>query len=134
MRFLIVEDDFASRRVMQKYLAPFGESDVAVNGTEALAAFAEAMEQKQPYAVVCLDIMMPGMNGQEVLKKMRELEALAGIHPSRETKVIMTTALDSPREVVEAYYHGGCNGYLVKPINRAKLHALLQEFGMAPKK
>jgi len=131
MRFLIVEDDFASRRVMQKFLAPYGETDIAVNGSEALTAFAEALPQDQPYTLVCLDIMMPEMDGHEVLKKIRAMESAAGIQPSREVKIIMTTALDSPRDVVEAYYRGGCNGYLVKPINRPKLVALLTEFGIA---
>jgi two-component system chemotaxis response regulator CheY len=131
MRFLIVEDDFASRRVLQKFLAPYGESEVAVNGLEALAAIGEAIQQHEPYALICLDIMMPELDGQEVLKQIRAKEAVAGIHPSREMKIVMTTALDSPREVVEAYYRGGCNGYLVKPISRPKLHELLKEFGIA---
>lgn len=131
MRFLVVEDDFTSRRLMQKLLSPYGESDIAVNGLEAVAAFKAALADKQPYALICLDVMMPEMDGQQVLKEIRAAEREAGIPPVRETKIIMTTALDSPRDVIEAYYRGGCNGYLVKPIDRRRLVALLEEYGVA---
>jgi two-component system chemotaxis response regulator CheY len=131
MRFLIVEDDFISRRLMQKLLSPYGESDIAVNGTEALAAFSTSLQEGSSYALICLDIMMPGMDGQQVLKEIRSLEKTAGVPPAKEVKVIMTTALDSPRDVMEAYYRGGCSGYLVKPIERLKLVAFLKDFGLA---
>ena len=133
MHFLIVEDDFTSRRLMQKLLSPYGESDIAVNGREALTAFSTALQEKEPYALICLDVMMPEMDGQQVLKEIRRIEREAGLAPSREVKVIMTTGLDSPKDVVEAYYRGGCSGYLVKPIEKLKLVALLKEFGIAKK-
>lgn len=131
MRFLIVEDDFISRRLMQKMLSSYGDSDIAVNGREALTAFAAALAEKTPYALICLDVMMPEMDGHQVLKEIRRLEREAGLEPSREVKVLMTTGLDSPRDVMEAYYKGGCNGYLVKPVDRLKLVAFLREFGIA---
>ncbi len=131
MRFLIVEDDFISRRLMQKMLSPHGDCDIAVNGREALTAFSAALAEKAPYALICLDVMMPEMDGHQALREIRRTEREAGLEPSREVKVLMTTGLDSPRDVMEAYYKGGCNGYLVKPIERLKLVAFLQEFGIA---
>lgn len=131
MRFLIVEDDFISRRLMQKMLSPFGDCDIAVNGQEALTAFSAALAEKAPYALICLDVMMPEMDGHQALKEIRRIEREAGLEASREVKVLMTTGLDSPRDVMEAYYKGGCNGYLVKPIERLKLVAFLKEFGIA---
>jgi two-component system chemotaxis response regulator CheY len=131
VRFLIVEDDFTSRRLMQKMLAPYGESDIAANGQEAVMAFAAAMQEQNPYALICLDVMLPEMDGQQVLRNIRALEHEAGIQPVNEVKVIMTTALDSPRDVIDAYYKGGCNGYLVKPIERQKLVSFLHEYGLA---
>jgi two-component system chemotaxis response regulator CheY len=128
MRFLIVEDDFISRRLMQKMLSPFGDCDIAVNGREALTAFSAALAEKAPYALICLDVMMPEMDGHQALKEIRRIEREAGLEPSREVKVLMTTSLDSPRDVMEAYFKGGCNGYLVKPIERLKLVAFLKEF------
>lgn len=121
MRILIVEDDFTSRRLLQKMLSEYGECDVAVNGEEAVEAFELAHRDKRPYALVCLDIMMPEMDGQQVLKTVRQMEKELGIPARSEVKVIMTTALDSPRDVIEAYYRGGCTDYLVKPIEKKKL-------------
>lgn len=132
MRILIVEDDFVSRRVLQKFLSVYGECDIAVDGTEAMAAFSLAALEGRPYTLACLDIMMPKMNGQQVLKALRDFEAEAGINPVNETRVIMTTALDSPREVIEAYYRGGCTDYLVKPIEKEKLLATLREYQLIP--
>lgn len=132
MRILIVEDDFVSRRVLQKFLSVYGECDIAVDGTEAMTAFSLALLEGKPYTLVCLDIMMPAMNGQQVLKALRTYEAEAGIPPEHETRVVMTTALDSPRDVVEAYYQGGCTAYLVKPIEKGKLLATLREYRLIP--
>ncbi len=131
MRFLIVEDDFTSRRLLQMYLAAHGECDIAVNGTEALEAVAMARAEKRPYALICLDVLMPELCGTEVLKAIRAEEKRAGTPPQNEVKIVMTTALDSPRDVVDAYYHGGCNGYLVKPVRRSALDDLLREYGLA---
>ncbi len=130
MRFLIVEDDFTSRRMLQMFLAPYGECDIAVNGREALDAFAAARAENNPYALICLDVMMPELDGMGVLKEIREQEKRAGIPQHKELKIVMTTSLDSPRDVVGAYYEGGCNGYLVKPVDRRKLDDLLREYGL----
>ena len=130
MRILIVEDDFTSRALMQKMLVPYGECDVVVNGEEAVEAFSMALNEGEPYQLVCLDIMMPRMDGQVALRAIRDVEKANGVSPRREAKVIMTSALDSPKEVMEAYYQGGCTGYLVKPIEKARLQGLLAELGL----
>jgi two-component system, chemotaxis family, chemotaxis protein CheY len=121
MRILIVEDDFTSRRLLQAYLSPFGQCDIAVHGKEAVKAFKQAWLEKSPYDLICLDIMMPEMDGQDALKQIRAFEKERGIIGNDEVKVIMTTALDAPRDVFEAYYRGGCTSYLVKPIDRKAL-------------
>lgn len=48
MRILIAEDDFASRKLMQKYLIPYGVCEVVVDGAETLSAFAESLENNKP--------------------------------------------------------------------------------------
>ncbi|HBR06758.1 MAG TPA: response regulator, partial [Desulfovibrio sp.] len=64
MNILIAEDDFTSRRLLQNILAPYGESMITVNGEEAVEAFTLALEQGRPFDLVCMDIMMPVMDGQ----------------------------------------------------------------------
>jgi len=128
MRALIVEDDFTSRKLLQKILSPFGEPDLAVNGEEAIRFFRRGLDGNNRYDLICLDIMMPGIDGQQVLKTLREMERDHGIAPKHEVKIIMTTALDSPKDVIEAYYKGGCSTYLTKPIDKKQLLGQLQEY------
>jgi len=131
MRILIVEDDFMSRKVLTKYLAPYGECEIAVNGIEAVEAFTQALADNSKYGLICLDIMMPEINGQEVLKIIREKEKTLGILPQNEVKIIMTTALQTPKDVFEAYYRGGCTSYLPKPLERKILIKYLDDLGIA---
>jgi two-component system chemotaxis response regulator CheY len=129
MRILIVEDDMASRLLLRKMLEPFGTCDVAVNGKEAVEAFRQAHESAEHYALVCLDIMMPEMDGQAALKAMRAQEEAKALPPSRLAKIVMTTALRDLDNVTNAYREL-CDGYLVKPILRDKLVSLLKELDL----
>jgi two-component system chemotaxis response regulator CheY len=120
MKVLIVEDDRLSAMVMENFLEPYGKCDLAVDGYQALDLFRRAAEEKSPYDLVCLDIMMPGIDGQEVLKELRAFEAGKNIHGLDGVKVIMTTALGDRGNVLEAF-RSQCEVYMVKPIDRAKL-------------
>ena len=130
MRVLVVEDDFTSRKLLQKIVSPYGEADIAVNGQESIEAFEAALEENDPYDLVCMDIMMPEMDGQEALKKIRAIEKNKGIRNAEEVKVIMITALDDPKNVVEAYYKGGATSYVPKPIDRQLFLQLLRNLGL----
>ena len=89
MRVLVVEDDFTSRKILQKILGPYGEVDIAVNGLEAVEAFTQSLNDAKPYDLVCMDIMMPEMDGQTALKRIRALEKERGVAPSGEAKVTL---------------------------------------------
>lgn len=130
MRMLVVEDDFTSRKILQKILGPYGEIDIAVNGLEAVQAFFQSLDDNNCYDLICMDIMMPEMDGQTALRKIREIEKDRGIPPAQEVKVIMTTALDDPKNVVEAYYKGGATSYVPKPIDKHMLLHLLKNLGL----
>lgn len=133
MKILVVEDDFGSRRMMQKLLAPYGDVDVVVDGEEAVQAFRVAWDEYKPYDLVFMDIMMPKMDGHEALKRIRELERELGVKPAEETKIVMTSVLEDPRNVIEAYYQGGATSYLVKPIDRERLREEIAKLGFSPK-
>lgn len=124
MKTLIVEDDFVSRMVMVKQFASFGGADVAVNGKEAVQAVEMQIALNEPYDLICLDIMMPEMNGQDALKKIREAEKRAGIAGLDRAKIIMTTALGGSDDILTAF-RDECDGYLVKPIKKQELLKLL---------
>ena len=131
MTALIVEDDFIIRLLLQRMLAPFGECHVAVDGREAVEAFRLALESGQSYDFVSLDIMMPGMNGQEALRLMREMEEAKGIVSVNGSKIVMVTALSDYRSISEAHWHL-CDGYLVKPIDRSVLVKTLEDLKLIP--
>ncbi len=114
---------------MRRLLAPFGECDVAVNGWEALEAFKCAHVGKRPYDLICLDIMMPGLSGHEVLKEIRKFETKHNIDEKDQAKVIVTTVL-SDREHIMAAARGNCQAYLVKPIDKETLLKKLQTVGL----
>lgn len=126
MKVLIAEDDFPSRKLLQAYFKkmPAAEIDFVVDGQEALEAFRLAWQENKPYDLILMDIMMPKLDGQESLRKIRDLEKEMGILQRNEVKVIMTSALGDPKNVVEAYAKGGATAYLVKPIQQ---ELLLQE-------
>jgi two-component system chemotaxis response regulator CheY len=120
MKTLIVEDDFTSRLLLQEILKTYGAVHIAVNGKEAIQAVRAAMDAGEPYELVCLDIMMPVMDGREALKEIRDMEEGRGINSSHGAKIFMTTALDQMKSVIQAF-HGLCDAYLFKPIDKTKL-------------
>ncbi|MFP4460249.1 MAG: response regulator [Candidatus Zixiibacteriota bacterium] len=120
MRTLIVEDDFVSRNLLNRMLEPFGECDIAVNGKEAVKAFHRALDDENPYDLVCLDIMMPEMDGKEVLETIRDYEIEKEIVGSDNTKIIMTTALDDPKTIMSSF-RNQCDAYIVKPIDMKQI-------------
>ena len=129
MRVLVVEDDFISRRLLCRYLEPYGECDVAVNGNEAVGAFKQVLLSGSHYDLICLDIMMPGIDGQETLKRVRALEKEHGVPAENVVKVIMTTALEDHDNVMAAFSNA-CHGYVVKPIEKKRFLETLREIGL----
>jgi two-component system chemotaxis response regulator CheY len=130
MRVLIVEDDLVSQTILKKTFAAYGTTDIAADGKEAVQAFQLALEGNAPYDLVCLDILMPHMDGHEALRNFREMEKTKGIRGKDETKVIMISALGDPRSVVRAYYEGGATSYLTKPFDLDTLLAIVEGLGL----
>ena len=130
MRFLIVEDDFTSRMMLQRMVTPYAQCDLAVNGEEAVQAFKLAYQEGKPYELILMDIMMPVKDGQQALLEIREYERAQDISPKDETRVIMLTALGDPKNVVDAYYKGGASSYLVKPIDKSLLLEVIRNTGL----
>ena len=110
MKILLAEDDFVTRKFMVNFLSKYGECDVTVDGMEAVDAFMMALEDDEPYDLVCLDIMMPVMDGYQALMGIRNLEKQRNVPEDKAVKVIMTTALNEERNVKMAF-ELGCTIY-----------------------
>ena len=130
LKILVVEDDFMVRQVIRDILEVYGVVDIAVNGEEAVQAFRVAWRREEPYDLICMDIMMPVMDGNEALVKIRDIERSLGIIGPEEVKVIMVTALDDAKTVVKAYSKGGATSYIVKPIEKERLISEMRGIGL----
>lgn len=111
---------------MLRFLSKYGECDVTVDGTEAVDAFTMALENEEGYDLVCLDIMMPVLDGYQALRAIREVEKEKNIPEDKRVKVIMTTALNEGRNVTKAF-ELGCNAYAGKPIDQDKFENVLRK-------
>jgi two-component system chemotaxis response regulator CheY len=129
MRILIAEDDMTSRRFLSKFLSRYGQCDIAVDGMEALDAYLIAVKEENPYELICLDIMMPKVDGVKVLKAIRDFETQRGLLPEDRAKVIMITAL-ADTEYVHKSFELGSNAYAAKPIDTDKLIEVMEKLGV----
>jgi len=118
LKILIAEDDMISRKLIWKVLAEYGECDLVINGIEAIDAHMMALKDNEPYDLMCLDIMMPKIDGVKALKAIRDLEKQFQV--KKPVKIIMVTALDE-REVVDDAFNKGADAYATKPLDIDKL-------------
>lgn len=126
MRILIAEDDYASKVFMQRFLRSYGECDLASDGFEAVDAYLTALKEEKPYDLICLDIMMPKLDGLKVLKAIRDIEIERKLQENEKAKIIMTTALNDKESVMKAY-EIGCEAYAWKPIETDKFVEVMKK-------
>ncbi len=129
MKILMAEDDLASRKFLSKFLSQYGEVDVTVDGIEAVEAFMLAIDMDEPYQLVCLDIMMPKIDGIKALKAIRDIEKKSNIPSDKAAKIIMTSALNEA-EVVMDSFNIGSEAYANKPINTEKFVEVMKRLGL----
>ena len=127
LRTLLVEDDFTSRLLLQTFLTGYGDCHIAVNGREAVEAYRLAVEQRRTYDLICMDIMMPEMDGREAVRHIRGMEEAQGILSTYGAKIVMTTAMNEVKEVIRCF-QDLCDAYLVKPIDLGQLLAHMEAF------
>ncbi len=120
VRFLIVDDNLPNRELLRDILEPHGDCEIAVDGEDAINAFRTALKDGVPFDAVCLDIMMPGIDGHVTLEAIRCIEHGYKIYGSSGAKVIMTTAAKEDRHHVRAF-KTGCQAYVHKPIDETRL-------------
>ncbi len=128
MKILIVEDQYISRKFLQRLLTPYGDCTGAINGSLALEKVKSSLESEEPFDLICLDIMLPNMDGHETLLHIRELEKQFKIPPEKQSKILMTTAMADQDNVVRAA-ESGCQGYLIKPISKERIAEEFSKFG-----
>ncbi len=128
-RILIADDDLIARLLLSEYLADMGTCDAAVDGVEAVRAHRLALQRKRPYDLICLDIMMPKMDGLEALTKIRELEKENDVPQDKQVIIIMVTAVIDELNRKTAL-DAKCDDYITKPVNRNELIKKLKELSL----
>ena len=115
-KIIVVEDEIAIRRVIVLALKGAGYTDVVEvgNGREA----AELIAREAP-ALVLLDVMLPGLDGVEVCRRVRANRATAAV------PIIMLTAKGEEHDIV-AGLDAGANDYVTKPFSREVLLARIR--------
>jgi two-component system, chemotaxis family, chemotaxis protein CheY len=114
MHILIIDDDFTSRKLLARGVRDLGSIDQACDGAEGWTAFQAASSEGHPYDLILLDIMMPMMDGGELLRKIRADERSRDITGPRRCRIAMATML-SDKESVLRSFRDEADGYILKP-------------------
>ena len=125
-KILIVDDEKEIRKVLTARVEYAGyRVESANNGREAIGAYIESLSMnRDPFSLIILDIMMPGINGIDVLNIIRKEEELRKIEYQDCIPIIMLTALKN--ECRNSFYKG-CDDYLIKPYEPEELLNKIKE-------
>lgn len=127
MKALIVDDVEMNRELLAIFLEGRAAMSFAENGAEAIKLVEEALESNSYFDLICMDIFMPGMDGHETLRTIRELEVA---HGDVRATVFMVTGSSSPDDMIDALMTGGCDDYLTKPLMQKSFQELLVKHGL----
>ena len=113
MKILIAEDNLTSRRILETILVKWNYDVIsACDGNEAW----EKLQEKDHPKLIILDWMMPGINGVEICRRLRQAEAVEPIY------IILLTARDEKNDIVEGL-GAGADDYIPKPFDKDELRA-----------
>jgi len=116
MKVLVAEDDAVSRRILEVFLDKLGyEVVVSTNGAEAL----DLLQKPDAPRIAILDWMMPGTDGLEVCRQLRQRGAESYVY------ILLVTAKTQQQDIIEGL-EGGADDYLTKPYNIHELKARLR--------
>ncbi|HEY2908702.1 MAG TPA: response regulator, partial [Gemmataceae bacterium] len=116
---LIVDDNATNRRVLEEMVRHWGAKPTAVeSGPAALEELRRAAKEREPYGVVLLDAMMPGMDGFSVVEEIARDAAIAGV------PILLLTSADRQGDAARSR-ELGIAAYLVKPVKSSELNLAL---------
>jgi two-component system chemotaxis response regulator CheY len=128
VRTLVVDDDQVCRHMLRGVFERYGAVEMVDDGIAAVAAVAAALVRGQGFDLICLDIMMPGLDGRQTLTVIRRLEELlaAGRKPM---SIAMATALDDRDSIFRAF-RDQADLYFVKPLDPKRMIADLAKLSV----
>ncbi|MBI5656994.1 MAG: response regulator [Geobacter sp.] len=129
-RCLIVDDEELGRELVVQYLQRVPVVVAVGSGEEAVEKFRAAQEAGEPFELVLLDIVMPGMDGIATGTALRKMEKERGIAVAQQAKIIMLTARNTPLDVMQSLMSVQSAAYLVKPVEPDKFRETLNKVGL----
>lgn len=132
LRCLIVDDDELGRELLATQLEPYATCDRAVDGYDAVAKFTAALFEGNPYQLIFLDIVMPGMDGHAAARAIRKLEEERGISVENGVNIVVLSSLNTPQDIIQAYVSAQSAAHLVKPVRLDKLLKTLRKLELIP--
>jgi two-component system, sensor histidine kinase and response regulator len=127
LRVLVVDDNATNRLILQETLHGWGASpSLAEDGPSALRALEDAARRGQPFAAALIDGMMPGMDGFELARRIRDRQSFGGL------ALVMLTFAGPPEDNADCTA-GGIFACLTKPVRQSELFVVLNDaLGAAP--
>ena len=125
LRVLVVDDNVTSRNLVHELISSWGMRGHTVgNGREALARLGEAAATPEPYGLVIIDTQMPGMDGLELVRRIKNDPKLTSIR-------LVALACIGEREASEQAAQAGVDSCVTKPVRQSRLYdAIANAMGM----
>lgn len=127
-RFLVVEDDELSRKILESFLSEFASCDSAPDGRVGYELFKQAIVDGRPYDLICADVNMPVLDGHKMVSFIRAREQSLPIIDGVRTVIFMISSSGSAADMTEAILDNDCDDYIVKPFHRETLAAMLRKY------
>ena len=125
MQILIVDDEMVSRTKLEAIMSSRGQCQTATCGNQALDLYERSLTDGNGFDLVMLDIGMPDLQGDQVLKRLRKMEN-NGPHRAA---VVMVTARSDQANVLTCL-NNGCDAYITKPFNAKAIDEKLARLGL----
>ena len=123
---VLIEDDEGHASLIRKNLQRVGVLNPILhlkNGAEAMAYFFDAPLKAHDKTVVVMDLNMPGIDGFDILRRLKTEEA------TRQMPVVVLTTTDNPRDIDHCYALG-CNAFMTKPIGYDDFSEAIRKLGL----
>jgi CheY-like chemotaxis protein len=124
MRFLIIEDDFVSTLILEDLLKNYGTCKVLSRPQKVFDIMDEILDNT--FDIIFLDIMMPEIDGIEILKAIRNEEDKKN-DLKKKNIIVMQSALNE-KSIIEESKKNDCNDFLEKPLNIKQLEVIISKY------
>ncbi|MBN2656625.1 MAG: response regulator [Spirochaetales bacterium] len=119
-KILIIEDNPVAQLLQKSIMRSFGICDAVDNGEAGIELFKLALKEKSPYHIILLDLVMPGIGGAEVLKKIREIEGSLNVRGLERSRVIVSTTTTESATLMDLF-RAEADAYIFKPLTKEKI-------------